>query len=112
MWMMMGGEDASWKSGKKSKNNKKKEKGEGERKKITEESTLGEILEWKGNFGYIKPAVEIEHEDSKKGGRWKGDKIYVHKKDVAADCELAEGAVVRFHVYKDKSGLGACEVTL
>jgi len=114
MWMMMGGGDDWYGNGgnKKNKNKKGNDKADSERKRITQEATLGEILEWKGNMGWIKPAVEIEHEDSKKGGRWKGDRIYVHKKDVAKDCELAQGAVVRFHVYKDKSGLGACEVTL
>jgi len=106
MWMMMGGD---WGWGDK----KKKSKGaDMPRERITTETILGEVLDWKGQFGFIKPAVPFEHEETKKGGRFKGDKIYVHKKDVAKDTELAKGAVVRFHVYKDKSGLGAEEVTL
>lgn len=111
MWMMMAGGDWGWQDNKKKKGNKDKG-ADLPRTRITTETTLGEVLEWKGQFGFIKPAVPLEHEDSKKGGRFKGDKIYVHKKDVAKDTELAKGAVVRFHVYKDKSGLGAEEVTL
>jgi len=113
MWMMMAGGGDAWGWDNKKKNKSKGTKGADlPRERITTETTLGEVLDWKGQFGFIKPAVPFEHEVTKQGGRFKGDKLYVHKKDIAKDTELAKGAVVRFHIYKDKSGLGAEEVTL
>merc|ERR1712176_197719 len=78
------------------------------RERITEIPVTGEVIEWKGIFGWIKPTVPIEHQASSKH---KGN-IYVHKKDLVGTEQLDKGAVLQFHVYADQTGLGAEEVRL
>lgn len=79
------------------------------REKVKEAPILGEVLEWKGNFGWVKATEAIEHE----AAALRGGKIYVHKQDLADGLEaLTVGASVNFTVYVDPSGLGAEEVQL
>merc|ERR1712087_1058908 len=68
----------------------------------------GEVVDWKGKFGYIMPSEPIEHEAAQK----KGGKIWASMADIESGAtELAVGQQVSFHVYLDDSGvLGAEEI--
>merc|ERR1712039_916299 len=43
------------------------------RERLTADKFSGEVVEWKGKFGYIMPAEPIEHPDAKK----KDGKIWI-----------------------------------
>lgn len=76
------------------------------RSRITEVAVTGEVLEWKGTFGWLKPHVEIQHEKAK----LRGGKIFLHGGDLQGELKSVEvGAVLQFHIYEDPSGLGAEE---
>lgn len=79
------------------------------REPVTEGLVNGEVVDWKGTFGWIQPAVELEHPAAcRRGGR-----VYVHQQDIAGGMqELEVGTKVRFQVYCDPSGLGAELVVL
>lgn len=79
------------------------------REAVGEGLVQGEVAEWRGNFGWIKPAEgAITHEGlSRRGGR-----VYVHKQDLQGAETLEAGAKVKFKVYSDSSGLGAAEVVV
>lgn len=80
-----------------------------ERQPVGEALVQGEVTEWKGNFGWIKPKDgTIEHEAL---GR-RGGKVYVHKTDLQGVETLEQGASVKFKVYVDASGLGAADVVV
>merc|ERR1712039_1125848 len=68
----------------------------------------GEVVDWKGKFGYIMPSEPIEHEAAQK----KGGKVWASMADIESGAtELAVGQQVSFHVYLDDSGiLGADEI--
>lgn len=90
----------------------KKEKKSGPdlpRARVTASPMSGEVAAWKGKFGWIVAAEEIDHEQASKNQ----GKIYVHIKDVLEGTPLEVGQQVEFHVYADDSGLGAeeCMVT-
>merc|ERR1712007_314998 len=77
------------------------------RKRITEEPVTGEVLEWKGKFGWIQPTLPIDHPMAQKN---KGN-IYCSMSDlVGGITELTKGSLCQFHVFSDASGLGAEEV--
>merc|ERR1712066_398577 len=68
------------------------------RERLTAEPFSGEVVEWKGKFGYIMPAEEIEHENAQKHG----GKLWVSMNDIASgETELPVGAIVTFHIYSD-----------
>lgn len=77
------------------------------RTRISEEKFTGTVKAWKGKFGFIQPAEEIEHElASKHGGA-----LFFGLGDMDGDLtEIAEGANVEFHIWEDSTGLGADEV--
>merc|ERR1712083_901402 len=78
------------------------------RERLTAEKFSGEVVDWKGKFGYIMPSEPIEHEAAAK----KGGKIWASIADIESGAtELAVGQEVSFHVYLDDSGiLGAEEI--
>lgn len=79
------------------------------RERVTEEAISGEVLEWKGTFGWVKPSEEIDHPAASR----RGGKVYVHQRDLLDGVqELSEGAAVSFQLYVDPSGLGGEEVVL
>merc|ERR1719215_2363927 len=101
-----GGKDG--KDGSKGGKSKRPRGAELPRERLTADKFSGEVIEWRGKFGYIMPAEPIEHPDAKK--RPDG-KIWVSISDCPNQAELAVGAPVAFHVYTDSSGtLGAEEV--
>lgn len=80
-----------------------------QRERIVEEDILGEIVEWKGHYGWMKTDHPIEHEAKD----MRGGKIYLNKKDLEGAPEtVAEGQQVRFKLYVDGNGLGAEEAAL
>lgn len=77
----------------------------GLRSRITSVATTGEVLEWKGQFGWLRAHEPVEHpEASKKSG-----KIYVAAKDLIGVKTLELGQLVQFHIFADGTGLGAEE---
>jgi len=75
--------------------------------RVSEVAITGEIIEWKGKYGWLRPHAEIQHPMAKK----RGGRVFMSSKDVAGSLDLAVGSVVQFHVYEDPTGLGAEEVT-
>merc|ERR1719189_2760861 len=76
------------------------------RKRITTEPVTGEVEEWKGKYGWIKPTVPVEHPmaDKRKGN------IYVSMSDLVGGLtQLTTGTLCQFHIFSDASGLGAEE---
>lgn len=73
------------------------------------EALQGDVLEWKGKFGWIKPLQPIDHPLASRHN----SKIYVHIKDLADGLQaLAPGQRVAFQAYTDDSGIGAEAVYL
>jgi len=95
---------------------KGKDKGKGKHKtpghtlektRITAEKFTGEVTKWQGKFGFIKPAEPVEHEKAEKHDGC----LFVSINDIEGDTkELTVGSLCEFHIYEDKSGLGAEEV--
>merc|ERR1712125_84447 len=74
-----------------------------ERTRITEEKFTGEVTEWKGKFGFVKPQEAIDHP---KAGKRDGC-LFVAKDDIEGGLtELTQGSLCEFHIYEDKAGLG------
>eukprot|EP00747_Dinoflagellata_sp_TGD_P166669 gnl/TRDRNA2_/TRDRNA2_189815_c0_seq1.p1 gnl/TRDRNA2_/TRDRNA2_189815_c0~~gnl/TRDRNA2_/TRDRNA2_189815_c0_seq1.p1 ORF type:complete len:351 (-),score=77.68 gnl/TRDRNA2_/TRDRNA2_189815_c0_seq1:97-1149(-) len=77
------------------------------RERVTTAKVQGQVLEWKGSHGWLKPDAPISHE---KASRREG-KVYVNKKDLVGMEEVTVGQKVSFYAYADDSGLGAEEVS-
>jgi len=77
-----------------------------ERERIMECTISGQVMEWKGKFGWIQPLEPIDHpEASKNKGR-----IYVTSADLEGVDKLAKQQMVELYVYTDGKGLGGEEV--
>jgi cold shock CspA family protein len=75
----------------------------GPRERIGDVQQIGEIVEWKGSFGWAQLAEEVDHPDaSKRRGR-----VYVAAKDCVGKKIFAPGDIVQFYLYTDGTGLGA-----
>jgi len=105
-WVMVGGMGGNWSGG----------KGRGKapsgpnlaRERVTETPVSGDVLEWRGKFGWLKPHSPLDHPAAKK----RDGKIYANVQDLSGGLtSLASGSTAQFHVYADSSGLGAEEVT-
>mmetsp|Transcript_106304 Transcript_106304/g.300626 ORF Transcript_106304/g.300626 Transcript_106304/m.300626 type:complete len:232 (-) Transcript_106304:110-805(-) len=77
------------------------------RTRITQAPVTGEVVEWRGKYGWIKPTIPIENPAAKPGH--KGN-IYVSMSDLVGVESLTLGNLCQFHVFQDPSGLGAEEV--
>ncbi|CAJ1384652.1 unnamed protein product [Effrenium voratum] len=75
------------------------------RTRISEIPVLGEVVEWKGKYGWIQPSEVIEHEKA----HLRNGKIFVSLEDLVGIEELSPGRVVQFQLFSDASGLGAEE---
>mmetsp|Transcript_53903 Transcript_53903/g.136897 ORF Transcript_53903/g.136897 Transcript_53903/m.136897 type:complete len:187 (-) Transcript_53903:65-625(-) len=76
------------------------------RQRVTTEPVTGEVLEWKGKYGWIQPTVPVEHEAAAK----RNGNIYVSMSDLVGGLTaLTPGSLCQFHVFSDPSGLGAEE---
>jgi len=78
------------------------------RTRISADKFSGTVTDWKGKYGWIQPAEEIQHE---KAAKHQG-RLFVSKDDCDGLGELTPGAAVEFHIWEDASGLGAEEVVL
>mmetsp|Transcript_37478 Transcript_37478/g.95904 ORF Transcript_37478/g.95904 Transcript_37478/m.95904 type:complete len:153 (+) Transcript_37478:59-517(+) len=111
-WSDKGGKD--WGKGK-GKDGKGKGKGKRPRgpsgptlprERITKEPVTGEVQDWKGKYGWIKPTVPLEHPLAIKHN----GNLYVSMSDlVGGITQLTPGSLCQFHVFSDPSGLGAEE---
>mmetsp|Transcript_23954 Transcript_23954/g.43410 ORF Transcript_23954/g.43410 Transcript_23954/m.43410 type:complete len:114 (+) Transcript_23954:100-441(+) len=66
---------------------------------------VGQVMEWKGKYGWVKPTEPIQHEKAEK----REGKIFVSKTDLVGCEELTPGKLVQFHVFADATGLGGEE---
>jgi len=76
------------------------------RTRITEVAITGEIVEWKGKYGWLQPHTQLDHPMARK----RAGRIFMSQKDVTGSVELELGTMVTFHVYEDPTGLGAEDV--
>lgn len=80
-----------------------------DRERISDMPLTGEVVSWRGKFGWVKPTEPVSHPKAEKHG----GKLYAHQQDLMNDMESLEvGTNVQFHVYADVSGLGAEEIEL
>lgn len=65
---------------------------------------LGQVVDWKGKYGWILPAEMIRHaKASMRQGR-----IFVSRTDLVGGIkDLLPGVMVQFQLYEDDAGLGA-----
>jgi len=77
------------------------------RSRLFNELRHGQIVSWKGKVGWIQPENPIDHPQA----RAHHGHIYLHEKDVVG-VGFMPGQSVSFHVYADKTGLGAEECIL
>lgn len=77
----------------------------GKRRSITAEPILGTVMDWKGKFGWIKAAQEVE-------GMRKDGLIYAALEDTVDWQPLRKAAQVMFTVYADSKGIGAENVSM
>eukprot|EP00927_Polykrikos_kofoidii_P042913 TRINITY_DN36969_c0_g1_i2.p2 TRINITY_DN36969_c0_g1~~TRINITY_DN36969_c0_g1_i2.p2 ORF type:complete len:168 (+),score=31.86 TRINITY_DN36969_c0_g1_i2:109-612(+) len=76
------------------------------RNRILASTVYGEVIEWLGKYGWVKPMEPVDHPLAHKhNGR-----IYVSNKDLTNATALQQGQLVAFYVYADASGLGAEDV--
>merc|ERR1719473_306040 len=75
------------------------------RERITEAPVIGEVIEWKGKYGWVKPSEPIQHEKASK----RDGKIFVSQTDLVGATELTPGKLCQFHVFADPAGLGGEE---
>jgi len=77
----------------------------GPRERLTAVPTTGEVLDWRGNFGWVKPHEAVDHPAAQ---RRQGN-VYVSRRDLKGVAELKVGQLVQFHVFVDNSGIGGEE---
>ncbi|CAE8733180.1 unnamed protein product [Polarella glacialis] len=73
------------------------------RKRISHQQYVGQVVEWKGNYGWIQPAEPIRHP---KAGLRQG-RVFISRTDLGNSRELMPGMMVQFQVFEDEQGLGA-----
>jgi cold shock CspA family protein len=76
------------------------------RTRVSAEKFSGVVTAWKGKYGWIKPAEEIEHEKAS----LRNGSLFVSINDIFDVGELHPGAPCEFHIWEDETGLGAEEV--
>lgn len=76
---------------------------------VSNDSVTGEVIEWRGTFGFIQPTVPINHPSA----TMRQGKVFAHKKSFLEGVEtVAQGQNVSFKLYAGSSGLNAQEVIL
>jgi len=76
------------------------------RTRVVNFRVTGQVLAWKGKFGWIAPVDGIDHPEATKHE----GKIYVGLNDLKGKKELSPGETVQFFCYSDGNGLGAEQV--
>eukprot|EP00928_Gymnodinium_smaydae_P073587 TRINITY_DN56778_c0_g1_i2.p1 TRINITY_DN56778_c0_g1~~TRINITY_DN56778_c0_g1_i2.p1 ORF type:complete len:473 (+),score=21.65 TRINITY_DN56778_c0_g1_i2:78-1496(+) len=80
------------------------------RTRISDRFYEGQILEWKGKYGWIRANEAIKHEDAHRhGGR-----VFLSVSDVlnGAATSVRAGDSCRFLIFSDEGGLGAEQCTI
>lgn len=79
------------------------------REDVTQAPVRATVVVWRGAFGWLKLAEQIDHPAAAKNA----GKIYLHRQDLKWDgkVSLEEGAEVLVNIYVDAIGLGATEFT-
>lgn len=78
------------------------------RERLSEVPTTGDVQNWNGGYGWIRPHTEFQHPKANNKGT-----IFVAQADLADGLfSLQPGQLVQFHVFADSSGLGAEECEL
>mmetsp|Transcript_48327 Transcript_48327/g.113082 ORF Transcript_48327/g.113082 Transcript_48327/m.113082 type:complete len:143 (+) Transcript_48327:70-498(+) len=73
------------------------------RERISTHQHLGQVLDWRGNYGWIMPMEPIRHpKASMRQGR-----IFISRTDLANAKDLMPGTFVQFQIFEDEQGLGA-----
>lgn len=75
------------------------------RERVTLVATTGEVIEWRGNYGWLLAHDGLDHPMANR----RQGKIYLAAKDIVGGEQLQVGQLVQFHVFADPSGLGAEE---
>jgi len=75
------------------------------RQPIPDTAMLGQVLEWKGTYGWIQPSQPVDHPSATKNG----GRIYLSISDWQAGAAQPPqvGQNAQFTLYSDQSGLGA-----
>jgi hypothetical protein len=76
------------------------------RQRVTPSKIMGQVIEWKGKYGWIMPTTPVQHP---KAFKHQG-KIFISVTDLDGRCrQLAPGSLCEFFVFEDDAGLGAEE---
>lgn len=80
------------------------------RKRVTTNKVVGQVLEWRGKYGWIQPGEPVRHPKA----MMRHGRIFVSKTDLvgAGLWELIPGSFIQFHVFEDEAGLGAEDCNL
>lgn len=79
------------------------------RNRVSEEKVTGQVLEWKGKYGWIMPMVPVHHSKAYKHS----GKIYLSYTDLGGESShLKPGTLCEFFIFEDDAGLGAEECTV
>jgi len=77
-----------------------------DREQVGEDRFSGEVVSWKGKWGFVKPAEPIDHPDFK-------EIIWFAKEDVTDNSFVKRGQTIEFDLYKDTTEkLGAQNITV
>mmetsp|Transcript_14202 Transcript_14202/g.25085 ORF Transcript_14202/g.25085 Transcript_14202/m.25085 type:complete len:478 (-) Transcript_14202:84-1517(-) len=87
----------------------KQKASDGEAPVLGQQRIKGQVTEWQGFFGWIKPSQALS-EDLKSLAERNQGKIYVNWRDVQPGLTLKAGMDVAFTLYADDNGLAASDV--
>merc|ERR1712048_941089 len=73
------------------------------KERVTTDAVTGEVVSFKGKFGWIKLTEEVDEVEEDKD-------LYCAKEDVAEGTSLEPGTAILCHVYKDSKGFGVEDV--
>uniref|UniRef100_A0A7S1S2C0 Uncharacterized protein n=1 Tax=Alexandrium catenella TaxID=2925 RepID=A0A7S1S2C0_ALECA len=76
----------------------------GGRQRISSKRVTGQLLQWKGKYGWIRPTEPVKHPKAS----MHGGKVYIGIEDIEGP-ELNNNCMVNFMVYADETGLGAMQ---
>merc|ERR1712014_427405 len=73
------------------------------RKLVSQVRMRGQVIEWKGKYGWIQPENSIQHP---KAAKHQG-KVFVSVSDLLDVQSLEPGSFCEFYLFEDDAGLGA-----
>lgn len=78
------------------------------RQRISSEKFIGQVIEWKGKFGWIHASTKVDHPKARKHQ----NKIFISTIDIKGSACLSPGDYCSFFVFEDEAGIGAEECTI